>query len=385
MNDKMSTQKERIFGLDLIRGLAMVWVLLTHSLWINPDMNIRFANFFKLGGVLGMESFFVLSGFLIGRIIIKEYLKPDFGINNMLYFWVRRWFRTLPNYYLILGINLLLFHFYFSGMPENIVKFLYFGQNLIGDHPTFYVESWSLSVEEFSYILGPFLFFVFFMLNKKSDKINNLWCGTIAIILFFFLTKCYYSSTVSNNTLEYWNTHLKPIVLYRIDAIYYGVLGAIISVQYTEKWKLFKVELLRFSGVGLFLFFYVLPYLGVTIENFPFFYNVLYFPVLSTLILCAIPYLSEFKNIDKKSFFYRVITFISVISYSVYLLHYSVVLFVLRAHFYSKDNTFLEALLLTTMYFLISIGLAVLLHKYYEKPMMNIRDRNSVKKLFRVK
>ena len=74
----MNLAKERIFGLDLMRAIAVTWVLLTHSLWINPEMNTTIASFFSLGGILGMESFFVLSGFLIGKIIIKEYLKPKF-------------------------------------------------------------------------------------------------------------------------------------------------------------------------------------------------------------------------------------------------------------------------------------------------------------------
>jgi len=381
----LKSTKERIFGLDLIRGIGMIWIMFTHSLWVNPTMNLRVANFFKLGGVLGMEAFFVLSGFLIGRILIKEYLKPDFGAKNMFYFWVRRWFRTLPNYYLFLVINLIIFHIYYTGIPENFVKFLYFGDNITGEHPTFYMESWCLSIEEFSYLLGPIIFLILFLLNRKGNKMRNLWGGTIAIIIFFFLSKCYYNTTVSGSTLEYWNTHLKPIVIYRIDAVYYGVLGALISVQYAEKWTKYKMILLKFSGASLFVFFYILPYLGLKIESFPFFYNVLYFPVLSFLILCGIPFLSEYNSISRNSIFYKVITFMSLISYNAYLVHYSVVLFILNSFFYDEENTFLEALLLTSAYFVISIFLAALLHKYYEIPMMNIRDKKWIKNLLHIK
>jgi len=381
----LNNTKGRIFGLDLIRGIGMIWIMFTHCLWVNPDMNESLASFFRLGGTLGMEAFFVLSGFLIGRILIKEYLKPDFSGKNMLYFWVRRWFRTLPNYYLFLGINLIVFNIYYSGIPENLVKFLYFGDNITGEHPTFYMESWCLSIEEYSYLLGPLIFLILFLSNKNGNRMKNLWGGTIAIIIFFFITKCYYNTTVSGSTLEFWNTHLKPIVLYRIDAVYYGVLGAIISVQYAEKWTKYKVKLIQFSGVSLFVFFYILPYLGVRIEYFPFFYNVLYFPLLSVLILCAVPFLSEYDSISRKSPFYKVITFMSVISYNAYLVHYSIVLFILKSFFYEEDNTFLEAVLLTSAYFVISIFLAAVLHKYYETPMMNIRDKKWIKDFLHIK
>lgn len=381
----MSVQKERIFGLDLMRAIAVTWVLLTHALWVNPNLNATIAGVLGLGGTLGMESFFVLSGFLIGRILVKEYLKTNFKFQNILYFWVRRWFRTLPNYYLILGVNIILYWIYFSNTPDNLLSYFYFGQNLTGSHPVFFPESWSLSIEEFSYLIGPLLFVLLLFFNKGKNKVYNLWIGTLVIILFFLGTKYYYHLSVKDSSLDFWNTHLKPIVLYRIDAIYYGVLAAIISMRYKNKWNLYRKGLLLTGGIGLFVFFLILPYLGVTIEKYPLFYNVLYFPIQSVLIACLLPFLSSYNLKDKATFFYTAITQMSIISYSAYLLHYSIVLFVLRSHFYEEDNSWLQAFLLTAAYFLITIVLSFLLYRFYEKPMMNLRDRDSVRRLFKVK
>jgi len=380
----MSIRKERIFGLDLMRAIAVTWVLLTHSLWINPNLNAIIAGVFSLGGTLGMESFFVLSGFLIGRILVKEYLKPNFKFQDMLYFWVRRWFRTLPNYYLILGVNIILFWTYFSKLPNNLFGYFYFGQNLTGSHPVFFPESWSLSIEEFSYLIGPLLFLLLLFFNKGKNKVYNLWIGTLTIIIFFLGTKYYYHQSVSNPSLGHWNTHLKPIVLYRIDAIYYGVLAAIISMCYTRKWKALDNKMLLIGSVGLFVFFFILPYVGVSIESSPFFYNVLYFPIQSVLITCLLPFLSSYNLKNKNTLFYKVITKVSIISYSIYLLHYSIVLFVLRSYFYNEDNSWLEALLLTIAYFLMTVTLSTFLYRFYEKPMMNLRDSKRIKKIFRV-
>jgi len=368
-----------------MRAVAVTWVLFTHALWINPDLNATVAGVFSLGGTLGMESFFVLSGFLIGRILVKEYLKPNFKFQDIIYFWVRRWFRTLPNYYLILVVNVLVFGIYFSSIPKGIFTYFYFGQNLTGSHPVFFPESWSLSIEEFSYIIGPLIFVLLLFFNKGKHKVYNLWIGTLIIILFFLATKYYYHQSVSNSSLDYWNTHLKPIVLYRVDAIYYGVLASIISIQYEKKWKTYKKELLLVGGIGLFSFFFILPYIGVNIENAPFFYNVLYFPIQSVLIAFLLPFLSSYNLKNNESFFYKSITHISMISYSVYLLHYSIVLFVLRSHFYNKNNSWFEALLLTLVYFLSTLALSTFLYQFYEKPMMNLRDSKRVKRFFKVK
>jgi len=381
----MSIRKERIFGLDLMRAVAVTWVLLTHALWINPNLNATVAGVFSLGGTLGMEAFFVLSGFLIGRILVKEYLKPKFKIQNILYFWVRRWFRTLPNYYLILGVNIVLYWIYFSEIPTDLFSYLYFGQNLIGSHPVFFPESWSLSIEEYSYLIGPLLFVLLLLFNRGEKKAYNLWIGTLVIIVFFLSTKYYYHQSVSNLSLKYWNIHLKPIVLYRIDAIYYGVLAAIISIRYANKWKVLKKELLVIGGIGLFIFFFIIPYVGVSIERFPLFYNVLYFPIQSVLIACLLPFLSSYNLKDKTTFFYKTITQMSIISYSVYLLHYSIVLFVLKFHFYSENSSWMESLLLTLAYFLITIVLSFFLYRFYEKPMMNLRDDKKIKDLFKIK
>ena len=57
---------------------------------------------------IGVEIFFVISGFLIGKIIYRIIQKDDFSFNDVREFWKRRWFRTLPNYYLVLLINILL-------------------------------------------------------------------------------------------------------------------------------------------------------------------------------------------------------------------------------------------------------------------------------------
>ena len=81
----------------------------------------------------GVELFFVLSGFLIGGILIRLFEEPKvFGWKELLNFWLRRWFRTLPNYYLVLILNIIIV--YFGVIKEDFSqfnwKFFFFLQNL---------------------------------------------------------------------------------------------------------------------------------------------------------------------------------------------------------------------------------------------------------------
>ena len=62
--------------------------------------------FYGVTASFGVEIFFVLSGFLIGQLIIKEVLTPP-SWRGSRRFYVRRWLRTLPPYYLVLGLRTL--------------------------------------------------------------------------------------------------------------------------------------------------------------------------------------------------------------------------------------------------------------------------------------
>ena len=123
----------------------------------------------------GVELFFVLSGFLIGGIIIKEFQNNTaFGIKQIFHFWKRRWFRTLPNYYLILLLNVIIV--YFGIIKEDFLqfnwKFFFFLQNFAHHFYGFFWESWSLSIEEWFYLLFPIILMLLYLLLIKF-KINK--------------------------------------------------------------------------------------------------------------------------------------------------------------------------------------------------------------------
>ena len=97
---KIEILEKRNFGLDLLRFIAIFTVLISHSITVLPE-KFYFVHKFIFDGVL---LFFVLSGFLIGRIFIKQF-SDSFEIKKVFKFWTKRWFRTLPAYYFTVFFN----------------------------------------------------------------------------------------------------------------------------------------------------------------------------------------------------------------------------------------------------------------------------------------
>jgi len=142
----------RVYGLDVFRAIAIIIVVMGHGGFIIDKVLPGFPYIPLIDGV---ELFFVLSGFLIGTILIKIFEKNNgLRTKEMISFWKRRWFRTLPNYYLILGVNVILVS---NGIIKGDIeqfnwKFLFFLQNFNSYFTDFFWESWSLTIEEWFYI-----------------------------------------------------------------------------------------------------------------------------------------------------------------------------------------------------------------------------------------
>jgi peptidoglycan/LPS O-acetylase OafA/YrhL len=145
----------REHGLDLLRAAAILMVVSFHSIdlsGVRPTVRHAFAF-----GWMGVDLFFVLSGFLIGRQAFKA--RDQSPSRFLETFWTKRWLRTLPLYYVVLFtyavIKPAVFHAPFNG---SIWHFVSFTQNYAA--PRDFVASWSLCVEEQFYLLFPLVVIV---------------------------------------------------------------------------------------------------------------------------------------------------------------------------------------------------------------------------------
>ena len=145
----------RLPALDLLRAIAVVWVMLFHSFVVGglgPDWS-----WLSRYGWMGVDLFFVLSGFLIGGQVLAPLARGErlrFGD-----FYLRRAFRILPAFLAVLAVYLLWPGFREAPGIEAWWKFVSFTLNLNIDYGSkaAFSHAWSLCVEEHFYLLFPLL------------------------------------------------------------------------------------------------------------------------------------------------------------------------------------------------------------------------------------
>ena len=371
---------KRIFGLDLMRAVAIFLVIFSHLVWILPNKNGLVPDLLSVAGVIGVEIFFVLSGFLIGRIIYRFYTAPEFSKKDIIYFWIRRWFRTLPNYYLALVLNIFVTLGIGLALPKTIWQYPFFVQNFAWEISPFFYESWSLTIEEFAYILGPLALYIISLKAPKLSRSKTFLVTTLLILLFFLLAKVAYHINLADHSMAFWNLNVKSILIYRLDAVYYGVLAAYVSMVKPTIWK--RVQGICFLvAVGMFFVLnFGIPLKGLFIESYPALWNIWYLPVNSIAIVLALPLLSQWKKAPK--WLSWPITKFSILSYAMYVLHYSVIMQLLKYYVPTDTLRGFDIFVYMAVYFGLLVLSAYLVYSLYEKPLTNLRDHPRIKHRF---
>jgi peptidoglycan/LPS O-acetylase OafA/YrhL len=359
--------KNRVIGLDLLRCLAIFYVFWGHGAILIPN---EFKWLYSIPTIIpfeGVSVFFVLSGFLIGSILNNTIFKSEFKFKELLNFWIRRWYRTIPLYLIVLLVMIVLTNSLWN------LNFLYFvfAQNLFWNHPEFFGVAWSLSVEEWFYLLFPGFIFLTFLVLKK--KMSSLLIISLLFILVPFFMRCLYYNDI--------NLDVRKIVFFRLDSMIYGVFASIIYFHKPDFWVKYKFISLLLSLI-LLAIIYSLPAYFKSSEIRIFIFNL---ESLSTMFL--LPFLNSVKNF-RFHLVNKVIVFISKISFSLYLIHGSLILwFFIRniefSHFILSFRFEVQRLILFLLYFLLSIGLATFMYIYIETPILKFRDRKTLHNHFK--
>lgn len=354
----------RNVGLDIARSIAIIMVLICHStMFFTQYADVQRIT---ITGFFGVEIFFVLSGFLIGRIIIKSVVEKP-SLSNLLTFYKRRWYRTLPLYFLMVLVLFLVgkqFHW------TNLIFLQNFGEVSI----KFFPVSWSLSIEEWFYLTVPFIFLVVFSFVKVKNK-GVLFLGvTTSLLIFFNGIRVY--EVIANNPS--WDFGVRRQIFLRIDSILTGVLIAGISIYFKEFYNSLKVSYLYvISIVGIFLCgYYCVIELEVDMEilDSSFFGRTFLFSFVSLFFGVLIVALekTDFSKLRSK----KLITFVSVTSYAVYLVHLELFLYLIKYNSISVQ----WSLILLIISLIITYVVSYLLYKYYEQPFMKLRDKKFLNK-----
>ena len=349
----------RIFGLDIMRSLAVIIVVLMHGdCLINKYFNTSIIYFLPDG----VDLFFVLSGFLIGCIIIKEIDGNKKPIQKIILgFLIRRWFRTLPNYYLFLVLNIALIYF---GLIKGVINkylitYFFFFQNFQKPYDFLFWESWSLSVEEWFYLAFPFIVLLVFKISGFNISVKR---GIFFSILLFLILPLSHRIIYANSELDF-DLFFRKLVVTRLDTIGFGLLGAFTYFYYFTYWRKFQ----NISFVLGILLLLVLQWMDYS--NHIYFHRTFYYSFVGISILLFLPKLESFKS---ENIPYKPVAFVSKISYSIYLIH--VPLLQILSKFFTTTNKY-QVAILYSIYWLLTILLSCVVYRFYEKPMMDIRDR----------
>ena len=226
-----SEARTRRFGLDLARAAAILLVLVSHAVgfWaaFSGALGLDPAVSSRLLGIDGVELFFGLSGFLIGRLLLDiQRRSPSFEAIKI--FLVRRWLRTLPLYFLVLAVLLLVPQL--QPIPlERGWSYVLLVQNLVTPMPAsnWFGTSWSLTIEEWSYLLLPFL--AFYLCRSTRNPVAS---AALILIALGIAIRLGFGLTHAPWTAVRWDDLIRKTVITRADAVAYGVLAAVMMERF---------------------------------------------------------------------------------------------------------------------------------------------------------
>lgn len=370
---KVVRASHRVFGLDLLRAAAITMVICAHGFVVlYPHFGDPLA-LFGHGGFYGVELFFVLSGFLIGRILIGQGAELS-RAGKIALFYVRRWFRTLPLFFLFLVINVV-FEYWFRAHRVGLGEALghgFFLRNFANFRMTFFPESWSLAIEEWFYLLFPAVLWLGLRFTKRFDAV--FLSAAFAFFAFSTIARVFGASDPSAT----WSEELRMVVIYRFDALMIGMIAAWLSIRFETMW-LRSAHLCALCGLILLLAMYATLW---KIENGhlafgddDFFARTFRFTLVSIGFALLLPWASAWK-LSAENLASTSVRKIALWSYSLYLVHLPVFALVSRAGLGADLPMPLPKALLS---FALQIGgailLGALLYRFFEAPSTRLREK----------
>ena len=347
----------RVDSFDGLRGFAILLVIYFHSFF--P---------YSSGGFIGVDIFFVLSGFLITILLIKEY-KSNLGIINFKYFYIRRSLRLIPAL-----LTVVIFYYIYNQLFGNTVEkeislyaslsSLFYVANFAKAFEWYnmgwLLPTWSLSVEEHFYLIWPLLFL---LLIKQFSYKKNLIFSVVLIIILLSIHRIVLALNEVDVLRLYYSTDTHSTGLLT------GCLFAILIDKYEN--SRFFTRILMYKKPILFtaFSFYIISTLLADSHSHSLY--IWFFPALE--LISAILICSLYLDRGNTSFLLsnKALIALGKISYGLYLWHW-IVFRILEQHF-----TFGPYLPLAGM--VVSVFIASLSYSLIEMPFLRFKDNFSQK------
>lgn len=349
-------------GLDLIRIFSALLVIICHSgVYFSIGFSVNFVSF---AGVIAVEFFFVLSGFLVGRGLIG--IAASERGEGLKQFYVNRIFRILPLYYFALVLTALVTN---KAIPLSCFVFL---QNFRGEDLAFLSPSWSLSVEAWFYFLvAPLFCLLVKVLRGRMPEEAAVWTavGTLCFISFALRV----GSAVC--LAPQWDEGIRKQIPLRLDSIGMGVALAALKRYHPESYRGYFSRPIRavISMLGILVTYrFYCGYLAVDDQfDASALCKIFMFSLWPALCCVMVGFLDSTTRLDFLNRF-RPIRWLSDLSYGVYLMQLVVFqlvsVFFVGARFSVSWLGFLGAIVLTNLLSAVTFFLI-------EKPMQKLGGR----------
>lgn len=362
-----SLMNTRNLGLDFIRAVAVILVLFRH---MEPCPSIEwfwwssFVNAVRCGGWIGVDLFFVLSGYLVSGLLFQELKRNgSVGVGRFL---IRRGFKIYPPLWLLLIVTVAL-RWVSKGTWDShkLMAELLFVQNY---WPGLWSHTWSLAVEEHFY-LGLALLTAILLRNGEADKnpFHSIpkFCIALGLLCLIMriLTACFV--TKFDSRMQMYPTHL------RLDSLGFGVFLSWVRVYGTQQ---IQERIQRASR-------YFLP-ASLLILGWPFVIQVEgnsgMLTIGFTLIYLAAGawvWLSYSWNFPAKNPLWRSFCRVGFHSYSIYLWHFAVQWWLLEPLKNRLGDSAWSHMSLSVLYIFSSIFVGIAVAKCVEMPVIRLRNR----------
>jgi peptidoglycan/LPS O-acetylase OafA/YrhL len=354
----------RLIGLDLLRLLAIMLVLGRH-MWPPPaDWSEGWKVFlltWQRGGWVGVDLFFVLSGFLVSGLLFSEYkLRSELSIRR---FYTRRWWKIYPPFFVLIVTTIIVDLLYGLPISLNAVGAeIFFVQSYL---PGLWGYTWSLAVEEHFYLILPLSLMLILRWRKNTLEPLRPILGMAALIcglaLLLRLVNAHYHPVYSH-LRHLFASHL------RIDALFFGVSISYLYHFHTNRFVEVFYPVRKWLILGGILL--LLPVFIFQLETTPLIYTIglTIFYLGSGLILMGV-LLSEIPENRPL----RLLATLGSYSYSIYLWHMPFILWgvpLIDAVFGGLLGFGIRAII----YLVGALLLGIFMAKLIEVPALRLRD-----------
>lgn len=356
-----------IKALDGVRALAIILVMLFH-----------FSYLVEVGWI-GVQLFFVLSGFLITSILLESKEK-NLSYYLKKFYW-RRSLRIFPLYYLyvsIIALAYLIFKIpeYFNELAPYLFSYTYNYYPLIKElrFDAVFTHFWSLSVEEQFYLIWPF---IIYFLSRNQLKVILILLILASPIFRFFIGELLLKNNFSIEEIGEIIYRLTPS---QIDAFAIGALIPVFRLEKPDNIKKYFLwlPLLLFIGLGLWNYYYYvsteasLSSMGYPIGSIKNYQHIWSYTIIDfvSLSLILIIIRSDSRTYWNKVFSNAVFVNIGKISYGMYVYHW-LILALLKKH---GKSIIENEVLLFAAYLITTYMISWFSYHYFEKIFIKLKD-----------